>query len=60
MCLLLLVGKFYFYICLKAQFIKNVETEILLIALTALFACSYRKQTKYVKSRVDGNFNGGN
>lgn len=60
MCLLLLVGKFYFYICSKVQFAKNVEADILLIALAVLFACSYRKQTRYVKNRVDRDSNGGN
>lgn len=59
MCLLLLVGKLYLYVCLKIQFVKIVEKEILLFALSILFACSYRKQTKYIKSRVDKDLQGG-
>lgn len=53
MCLLLLIGKLYFYVCSMVWFIKIAEVEISLLALTILFACSYRKQTKYIKDRVD-------
>lgn len=59
MCLFLLIGKIYFYIGLKVEAIKNIEKELLLIVLAVLFACSYRKQTKYIKDRVEKNLNGG-
>lgn len=59
MCILLILGKLYFYICSEISFIGDIEREITLIALIILFACSYRKQTRYIKNRVDQDLNGG-
>lgn len=53
MCFILLVGKLYIYICLTIKVVGAVEKEIVLIGLLLLFACSYRKQTKYIKRRAE-------
>lgn len=37
------------------DFIKEYETVILLILIGLLFLCAYRKQTNYVKKRVEAN-----
>lgn len=59
MCLLLMAGEVYAAHS-KVQFENSLEVNVLLIALVALFAYSYRKQTRYVRYRVEKNNDGGN
>lgn len=55
MCFVLLIGKLYIYICLTVKVIGVFEKEIVLFGVFLLFAYSYRKQTKYIKRRVENN-----
>ena len=48
----LLVKLYYVGVELHWDF-GNVSEWVLLLALLVLFACAYRKQTKYIVSRID-------
>lgn len=50
---LLLLGKGFLFVCEKFIFIGAFKIEIIIIALLCLFTCSYKKQTEYIKSRVE-------
>lgn len=50
---MILVIKFYTMIDEKIPLVKNYETEIVLILLVILFASAYRKQTDYIRKRVE-------
>jgi hypothetical protein len=55
MFLLLLAFRLFDFIEKEAPIIKSWNIEILIIILFCLFIFSYRKQTKYVKDRVEVN-----
>lgn len=52
-CLIVIVGKVYFGIISKINFLSDVSNMVMLIAMTVLFAIAYKKQTKYVARRVN-------
>ncbi|MFA6924731.1 MAG: hypothetical protein WC223_10830 [Bacteroidales bacterium] len=53
--LLLLIFKLYDFIEKEIPFIKTWSIELLIILLLCLFLFSYRKQTRYIKERVEVN-----
>ena len=52
MILLLLLMKGYFVLAVQVEFLKSHETLILVVLLLILFLFAYRKQTKYITSRI--------
>jgi len=52
---MLLLAKLYFLIETKFEFSINTSKILLIIGLTILYIFSYRKQTSFVKKRVDAN-----
>lgn len=51
----LLVGKLYFLIETKFGFSTSTSKNLLIAGLTILYTFSYKKQTSFVKQRVDAN-----
>lgn len=52
---LTLVAKLYEWLCSKIEFINNSNSYLLIISLLGLFLFSYRKQTDFVRKRVENN-----
>lgn len=50
---IVLIIKLYTFIDDKILFIKNNESEIVLFLFIILFALAYKKQTSYIKKRID-------
>ena len=53
--ILLLLLKIYEIIETQYQVLQNWNSIILIVLLLVMFLLSYRKQTKYVKKRIDAN-----
>ncbi len=53
--LLILILKLFEWGCTKMDFLKNYDNHILIVLLLGIFLFSYRKQTDYVRKRVENN-----
>lgn len=53
--LLTFILKLFEWFCTNVEFLKDYDTFILIALLLGLFLFSYRKQTDYVRKRVDNN-----
>lgn len=49
----LLLAKIYFFIETKYEFSITTSKTLLIITLTSLYVFSYRKQTAFIKQRID-------
>lgn len=58
MFLLLVIGKFFIFISNKFTFVENIKMELIILGLIVLFTYAYKKQTKYIKDRVEKNIEG--
>ena len=54
---ILMIAFFYKHNLSIIQFVQNNETVFLILSLLLLFLCSYRKQTNYIRKRVEGLVN---
>lgn len=54
-CFLAILAGGYKFICSKWIWLGNQTEWILVVSLLALFVLSYRKQTNYIRKRVDAN-----
>lgn len=54
-CVLAILAGGYKFICSKWIWLGNQTEWILVVSLLALFVLSYRKQTNYIRKRVDAN-----
>ena len=54
-CLLAILAWVYKFLCSKWTWLDEQTEWILLVLLLVLFVLSYRKQTKYVRARVEAN-----
>lgn len=52
-CITLLICKLYLYLINKITILKDYSSIIIIISIFILFAFAYRKQTSYIKRRVE-------
>lgn len=52
-CITLLICKLYLYLINKIDFLIDYSAIIIIISIFILFAFAYRKQTSYIKRRVE-------
>lgn len=55
---MLLVGKLSLYVASNVTILDFLKREIVLIMLGVLFILAYRKQTKYIRDRINKNIEG--